>query len=402
MTKEKIVLAYSGGLDTSVIVPWLQENYQADVICVAVDLGQQEDFEKVEERAYKIGASKFYHLDKKKEFVEDFLFPTLQAGAKYENKYLLGTSTARPIIVKALVEIAEQEGAKYIAHGATGKGNDQIRFELGIKSLAPKIEIIAPWRIWNLKSRSDEIAYLESHGIDLPFPSKSHSYSQDENLFHLSHEGNDLENPEKEPLYENFLKFVTPLEKTPNKAEYVSIGFEKGIPVRLNARKMEGVELLQKLNVICGKHGIGCIDMVENRLVGMKSRGIYETPAGTALYFAHEELERLCLDRETLQEKIQLSFSFAKLVYNGQWFTRLREALSAFVSVSQEYVTGEITLKLYKGNLILAGSFSPYSLYSEAFCTFEKDEVYNQKDAEGFINLFGLGIKIESLLRQNK
>lgn len=402
MAKEKIVLAYSGGLDTSVIVPWLQENYKADIICVVVDLGQQEDFKKVEERAYKIGASKFYHVDKKKEFVEDFLFPTLQAGAKYENKYLLGTSTARPIIAKALVEIAEQEGARCIAHGATGKGNDQVRFELGIKSLAPDIEIIAPWRIWNLESRSDEIAYLESHGIDLPFPSKSHSYSQDENLFHLSHEGNELENPEKEPSYENFLKFVTPLEKTPNEAEYVSIGFEQGIPVSLNASKMGGVELLQKLNAICGKHGIGCIDMVENRIVGMKSRGIYETPAGTALYFAHEELERLCLDRETLQEKIQLSFSFAKLVYNGQWFTRLREALSAFVRVSQEYVTGEITLKLYKGNLILAGSSSPFSLYSEAFCTFEKDEVYNQKDAEGFINLFGLGIKIESLLRQNK
>lgn len=402
MKKEKIVLAYSGGLDTSVIVPWLQENYQAEVICVAVDLGQQEDFQKVEERAYKIGASKFYHVDKKKEFVEDFLFPTLQAGAKYENKYLLGTSTARPIIAQALVEVAKKEGANYIAHGATGKGNDQVRFELGIKSLAPEIKIIAPWRVWDLASRSDEIAYLERHGINLPFPSKSHSYSQDENLFHLSHEGNELEDPKQEPQYENFLKFITPLEKTPDTAEYVSISFEKGIPVQLNGVLMDGVSLLQELNSICGKHGVGCIDMVENRLVGMKSRGIYETPAGTALYFAHEELERLCLDRDTLQEKMQLSFSFAKLVYNGQWFTRLRKALSAFVKVSQEYVTGEITLKLYKGNIILAGSSSPYSLYSEDFCTFEKDEVYNQKDAEGFINLFGLGIKIESLLRQNK
>lgn len=397
--KEKIVLAYSGGLDTSVIVPWLRENYNAEVICVAVDVGQQEDFRKVEERAYKIGASKFYHIDKKKEFVEDFIFPTLKAGAKYENKYLLGTSTARPIITQALVEIAKKENAKYIAHGATGKGNDQVRFELGIKALAPEIKIIAPWRIWNLKSRTDEIEYLEKHGIDLPFPSKKHSYSQDENLFHLSHEGNDLEDPKNEPQYEKFLKFINPLEKTPDEAEYIKIGFEKGIPVSINSKKYSGVELIEKLNLICGKHGIGCIDMVENRLVGMKSRGVYETPAGTALYFAHEELERLCLDRDSLHEKITLSHHFAKLVYNGQWFTTLRKALSAFVDVTQEYVTGEVTLKLYKGNMVLAGSTSPYSLYAEEYSTFEKDEVYNQKDAEGFINLFGLGIKIESLIR---
>lgn len=397
--KEKIVLAYSGGLDTSVIVPWLHENYNAEVICVAVDVGQQEDFRKVEERAYKIGASKFYHIDKKKEFVEDFIFPTLKAGAKYENKYLLGTSTARPIITQALVEIAKKENAKYIAHGATGKGNDQVRFELGIKALAPEIKIIAPWRIWNLKSRTDEIEYLEKHGIDLPFPSKKHSYSQDENLFHLSHEGNDLEDPKNEPQYEKFLKFINPLEKTPDEAEYIKIGFEKGIPVSINSKKYSGVELIEKLNLICGKHGIGCIDMVENRLVGMKSRGVYETPAGTALYFAHEELERLCLDRDSLHEKITLSHHFAKLVYNGQWFTTLRKALSAFVDVTQEYVTGEVTLKLYKGNMVLAGSTSPYSLYAEEYSTFEKDEVYNQKDAEGFINLFGLGIKIESLIR---
>lgn len=397
--KEKIVLAYSGGLDTSVIVPWLHENYNAEVICVAVDVGQQEDFRKVEERVYKIGASKFYHIDKKKEFVEDFIFPTLKAGAKYENKYLLGTSTARPIITQALVEIAKKENAKYITHGATGKGNDQVRFELGIKALAPEIKIIAPWRIWNLKSRTDEIEYLEKHGIDLPFPSKKHSYSQDENLFHLSHEGNDLEDPKNEPQYEKFLKFINPLEKTPDEAEYIKIGFEKGIPVSINSKKYSGVELIEKLNLICGKHGIGCIDMVENRLVGMKSRGVYETPAGTALYFAHEELERLCLDRDSLHEKITLSHHFAKLVYNGQWFTTLRKALSAFVDVTQEYVTGEVTLKLYKGNMVLAGSTSPYSLYAEEYSTFEKDEVYNQKDAEGFINLFGLGIKIESLIR---
>lgn len=397
--KEKIVLAYSGGLDTSVIVPWLHENYNAEVICVAVDVGQQEDFRKVEERVYKIGASKFYHIDKKKEFVEDFIFPTLKAGAKYENKYLLGTSTARPIITQALVEIAKKENAKYITHGATGKGNDQVRFELGIKALAPEIKIIAPWRIWNLKSRTDEIEYLEKHGIDLPFPSKKHSYSQDENLFHLSHEGNDLEDPKNEPQYEKFLKFINPLEKTPDEAEYIKIGFEKGIPVSINSKKYSGVELIEKLNLICGKHGIGCIDMVENRLVGMKSRGVYETPAGTALYFAHEELERLCLDRDSLHEKITLSHHFAKLVYNGQWFTTLRKALSAFVDVTQEYVTGEVTLKLYKGNMVLAGSTSPYSLYAEEYSTFEKDEVYNQKDAEGFINPFGLGIKIESLIR---
>ena len=397
--KEKIVLAYSGGLDTSVIVPWLKENYQAEVICVAVDVGQNEDFSKVEERAYKIGASKFYCVDKKKEFVEEFIFPTLKAGAKYENKYLLGTSTARPIIGKALVEIAKKENAQFIAHGATGKGNDQVRFELAIKALAPEIKVIAPWRIWELKSRSEEIAYLESHGIDLPFPSKKHSYSQDENLFHLSHEGNELEKPSEEPNYHNFLKLTTHLENTPNTPEYITIAFEKGIPVALNGEKLDGITLLQKLNVVCGKHGIGCIDMVENRLVGMKSRGVYETPGGTALYFAHEELERITLDKDTLHEKIKLSFEFANLVYNGKWFTTLRKALSAFIDVTQEYVTGEVTLKLFKGNMVLAGTKSCYSLYSEEFSTFEKDEVYNQKDAEGFINLFGLGIKIESLLR---
>lgn len=401
-SKEKMVLAYSGGLDTSVIVPWLKENYQAEIICVSVDVGQKEDFKKVEERAYKIGASKFYCIDKKKEFVEDYIFPTLKAGAKYENKYLLGTSIARPIITKALVEIAKQENANYIVHGATGKGNDQVRFELGIKALAPEIKIIAPWRIWDLKSRNEEIEYLENHGIDLPFSDKKHSYSQDENLFHLSHEGNELEKPDVEPNYSNFLKLTSHLEKTPNIPEYITIGYEKGVPVSLNGQKMSGITLLQNLNVICGKHGIGCIDMIENRLVGLKSRGVYETPGGTALYFSHEELERITLDKDTLHKKIELSFDFANLVYNGKWFTKLREALSAFVDSTQEYVTGEVTLKLYKGNMVLAGTKSIYSLYSEEFSTFEKDEVYNQKDAEGFINLFGLGIKIESLLRKNK
>ncbi|MGL4391998.1 MAG: argininosuccinate synthase [Fusobacteriaceae bacterium] len=399
---EKVVLAYSGGLDTSVIVPWLKENYNnIEVICVAVDVGQKDDFKAVEERAMKIGASKFYLIDKKKEFVNDYIFPTIKAGAIYENRYLLGTSMARPIIGKALVEIAEKEGAKYISHGATGKGNDQVRFELTVKALNPNIQIIAPWRIWEIKSREEEIAYLEAHGISLPFNKKS-PYSRDENLFHISHEGFDLEKPSNEPNYSNVLCWVSELEKTPNEAEYLTINFEKGIPVALNGQKLDGIELIKKLNEIGGKHGVGVLDMVENRLVGMKSRGVYETPGGAILYYAHDELERLCLDRETMQTKIKLSHDFSRLVYNGQWFTTIRKALSAFVDVTQEFVTGEIKLKLYKGNINLAGSKSPYTLFSEEFSTFEKDSVYNQKDAEGFINLFGLPIKIESIMRHGK
>ena len=396
--KEKVVLAYSGGLDTSVIVPWLKENYNFDVIAVAVDVGQKEDFEAVEKKAIQIGATKFYAVDKKAELVNDFIFPMIKSGAKYENVYLLGTSIARPVIAKALVEIAKQEGATYIVHGATGKGNDQVRFELGIKALSPNTKVIAPWRIWDIKSRKQEIEYLKSHGIELPFKETT-TYSRDENIFHISHEGQELESPANAPEYNQVLQWVLPLEKTSDTPEYISIEFEKGVPVKLNGEKLNGVELLNKLNDIGAKHGIGVIDIVENRLVGMKSRGVYETPGGTILYFAHEELERLCLDRESLQAKLKLSHDMAKLIYNGQWFTTYRKALSAFVDETQQFVTGTVKLKLYKGNIVLNGTESPYSLYSEDFSTFDEDTVYNQKDAEGFINLFGLPIKIEALLR---
>ena len=398
--KEKIVLAYSGGLDTSVIVPWLKENYDCDIIAVAVNVGQKEDFKAVEEKAYLIGASKFYLIDKTKEFVEDYIFPTLKAGAMYENRYLLGTSMARPVISKALVEIAHLEGAKYISHGATGKGNDQVRFELAIKSLDPHILIIAPWRIWDIKSREEEIQYLEQRGISLPFHKKS-PYSRDENLFHISHEGFDLEKPSQEPNFENVLQWSKPLERTPDVAEYISIEFLKGIPIALNGEKKDGISIIKELNKIGGEHGVGVLDLVENRLIGMKSRGVYETPGGTLLFYAHDELERLCLDKETHHRKLHLAYDFSKLVYNGQWFTTLRKSISAFVDVTQEFVSGEIKLKLYKGNYTLAGSSSPYSLYSEEYSTFEKDSVYNQQDAEGFINLFGLPLKIEALLRKD-
>lgn len=398
--KEKVVLAYSGGLDTSVIVPWLKENYDnIEVIAVSVDVGQKDDFVEVEKKALAIGASKFYVVDKKDELVNDFIFPMLKSGAKYENEYLLGTSIARPVIAKALVEIAQKEGANYIVHGATGKGNDQVRFELGVKALAPNLKIIAPWRIWDIKSRKQEIEYLKSHGIDLPFK-EGVTYSRDENLFHISHEGQELESPSNSPKYKNVLQWVLPLEEASDIPEYISIEFVKGVPTKLNGESLDGVTLIKKLNEIGAKHGIGVIDLVENRLVGMKSRGVYETPGGTILYFAHEELERLCLDRDTLQAKIKLSHDMAKLIYNGQWFTKYRKSLSAFVEETQEYITGSVNLKLYKGNIILNGMDSEYSLYSQDFSTFDEDTVYNQKDAEGFINLFGLPIKIESLLRK--
>ncbi len=398
--KEKVVLAYSGGLDTSVIVPWLKENYNdVEVIAVSVDVGQKDNFEEVEKRALAIGASKFYVVDKKVELVNDFIFPMLKSGAKYENEYLLGTSIARPVIAKALVEIAQKEGANYIAHGATGKGNDQVRFELGVKALAPNMKIIAPWRIWDIKSRKQEIEYLKSHNIDLPFK-EGVTYSRDENLFHISHEGQELESPSNSPKYEDVLQWVLPLEKASETPECISIEFVKGVPTKLNGEELDGVTLIDKLNEIGAKHGIGVIDLVENRLVGMKSRGVYETPGGTILYFAHEELERLCLDRDTLQAKMKLSHDMAKLIYNGQWFTKYRKSLSAFVEETQEYITGTVNLKLYKGNIILNGMDSEYSLYSQDFSTFDEDTVYNQKDAEGFINLFGLPIKIESLLRK--
>ena len=396
--KEKVVLAYSGGLDTSVIIPWLKENYDFDVIAVAVDVGQKDDFAAVEKKALQIGASKFYAADKKEELVNDFIIPMLKSGAKYEGTYLLGTSIARPVIAKALVEIAQQEGASYIVHGATGKGNDQVRFELGIKALAPDMKVIAPWRIWDIKSRKQEIEYLKSHGIELPFKENT-SYSRDENLFHISHEGLELESPHNAPDYNHVLQWVLPLEKTSDTPECISIDFEKGVPVKLNGKSMSALDIISSLNEIGAKHGVGVIDLVENRLVGMKSRGVYETPGGTILYFAHEELERLCMDRESLQAKMKLSNDMAKLIYNGQWFTRYRKALSAFVEETQEFITGTVNLKLYKGNILLNGMDSKYSLYSEEFSTFDEDTVYNQKDAEGFINLFGLPIKIEALLR---
>lgn len=396
--KEKVVLAYSGGLDTSVIIPWLKENYDFDVIAVAVDVGQKDDFAAVEKKALQIGASKFYAADKKEELVNDFIIPMLKSGAKYEGTYLLGTSIARPVIAKALVEIAQQEGASYIVHGATGKGNDQVRFELGIKALAPNMKVIAPWRIWDIKSRKQEIEYLKSHGIELPFKENT-SYSRDENLFHISHEGLELESPHNAPDYSHVLQWVLPLEKTSDTSECISIDFEKGVPVKLNGKVLSALEIINTLNEIGAKHGVGVIDLVENRLVGMKSRGVYETPGGTILYFAHEELERLCMDRESLQAKMKLSNDIAKLIYNGQWFTRYRKALSAFVEETQEFITGTVNLKLYKGNILLNGMDSKYSLYSEEFSTFDEDTVYNQKDAEGFINLFGLPIKIEALLR---
>lgn len=396
--KEKVVLAYSGGLDTSVIIPWLKENYDFDVIAVAVDVGQKDDFAAVEKKALQIGASKFYAADKKEELVNDFIIPMLKSGAKYEGTYLLGTSIARPVIAKALVEIAQQEGASYIVHGATGKGNDQVRFELGIKALAPNMKVIAPWRIWDIKSRKQEIEYLKSHGIELPFKENT-SYSRDENLFHISHEGLELESPHNAPDYNHVLQWVLPLEKTSDTPECISIDFEKGVPVKLNGKSMSVLDIINSLNEIGAKHGVGVIDLVENRLVGMKSRGVYETPGGTILYFAHEELERLCMDRESLQAKMKLSNDMAKLIYNGQWFTRYRKALSAFVEATQEFITGTVNLKLYKGNILLNGMDSKYSLYSEEFSTFDEDTVYNQKDAEGFINLFGLPIKIEALLR---
>ncbi len=398
--KQKVVLAYSGGLDTSIIIPWLKENYDYEVIAVAGDVGQGEELESIKEKAIKTGASKIYIEDLQAEFVYDFIFPTLKAGAIYEKKYLLGTSMARPIIAKRLVEIAEKEGAVAICHGATGKGNDQVRFELTIMALNPSLKIIAPWRIWDIRSRDDAIEYAQARNIDIPV-SKEHNYSMDRNLWHLSHEGSDLEDPWNEPK-DNVLMICTPPSKAPNEPEYVEIEFEKGIPVKVNGEAYDGVSLIKLLNKIGAKHGVGIADMVENRLVGMKSRGVYETPGGTILYAAHQELESIILDRNTLQYKQIIAIKFAELVYDGNWFTPLRQALSAFVDETQKKVTGKVRLKLYKGNVFPAGVQSPYSLYSEEFATFGEDEVYNQKDAEGFINLFGLPLKIQALMEQTK
>ena len=393
---KKVVLAYSGGLDTSIIIPWLKENYNnCEVIAVSADVGQGTELDGLEEKALKTGASKLYIEDLKEEFIQEYVYPTVQAGAVYENKYLLGTSFARPIIAKRIVEIAKAEGADAICHGCTGKGNDQVRFELTIKAFAPEMTIIAPWREWSIKSREEEIEYAEAHNIPLKI-NRETNYSKDKNIWHLSHEGLDLEDPANEPQYNHpgFLELGVSPEQAPDEPTYVTIHFEKGKPTAISGKEMNGVEVVTTLNELGGKNGVGLADIVENRLVGMKSRGVYETPGGAILYHAHNKLEELCLDRDTFHYKQQIGLKFAELVYYGQWFTPLREALSAFVDSTQQTVTGDVKLKLYKGNIIDAGVTSPYSLYDPEIATFDEDEVYNQADADGFINLFGLPIKV--------
>lgn len=397
---KKVVLAYSGGLDTSVIIPWLKEHYDGcEVIAVCADVGQGDELSVVHDKALASGASKVFIVDLTKEFLEEYVWPTLKAGAVYEGKYLLGTSFARPVIAKALVDIAKSEGADAIAHGATGKGNDQVRFELTVKALAPNLQIIAPWREWDLDSRTAEIAYAKKHGI--PVATENKTYSMDRNIWHLSHEGSDLEDPANEPKNSMFLISCAP-EDAPDAPEYVSISFEKGIPVAVNGEKMGAVELLTKLNEVGARNGVGIVDICENRLVGMKSRGVYENPGGSILYYAHRELEYLCLDRSTFHYKEGLAIRYGELVYDGMWFCQLREALAAFVDSTQETVTGEVRLKLYKGNIISAGAKSPYSLYSQEFVTFEHDDVYDQADATGFINLFGLPLKVRALMQEGQ
>ncbi|MCS6103365.1 argininosuccinate synthase [Clostridium botulinum] len=396
----KVILAYSGGLDTSIIIPWLKENYNCEVIAVCGNVGQKDELNGLEEKAIKTGASKLYIEDLTKEFVEDYIFPTIQAGAIYEGKYLLGTSFARPLIGKRLVEIAKAEGADAICHGCTGKGNDQVRFELAVKAFDPDMKIIAPWRTWDIKSREDEIAYAEARNVPIKINHET-NYSKDKNIWHLSHEGLDLEDPKNEPKYDEILELSNSLEKAPNEPTYITLTFEKGNAIALNGQKMDAVTLLDKLNKIGGENAIGITDMVENRLVGMKSRGVYETPGGTILYKAHKDLEELCLDKETSHYKEQISLKFADLVYNGLWFTPLREALSEFVKKTQETVTGEIKLKLYKGNIVNAGMTSPYSLYSEEYATFGEDAVYNQNDSAGFITLYGLPTVVKAKMYQS-
>ena len=399
---KKVVLAYSGGLDTSIIIPWLKENYDnCEVIAVSGDVGQTTELDGLEEKALKTGASKLYIEDLKKDFIEDYIYPTMKAGAVYENKYLLGTSFARPIIAKRIVEIAKKEGADAICHGCTGKGNDQVRFELAIKAFAPEMTIIAPWRIWNLKSRDEEIDYAEAHNIPLKI-NRETNYSKDKNLWHLSHEGLDLEDPANEPDYDKICELGVSPWKAPNRSTYVTIHFEKGIPTAIDGKKMSSVKLIEKLNKIGGKNGVGLVDMVENRLVGMKSRGVYETHGGTILYTAHELLESICLDKQTMHFKQHLAIKYGELVYDGLWFTPLREALDAFVDKTQECVTGDVKLRIYKGNVMNAGITSPNSLYSEDIATFGEDDCYNQMDSQGFINLFGLPIKVKALLDEKK
>ena len=401
---KKVVLAYSGGLDTSIIIPWLKENYNnCEVIAVSADVGQGTELDGLEEKAKKTGASKLYIEDLKEEFIQDYIYPTVQADAIYEGKYLLGTSFARPIIAKRIAEIAIAEGADAICHGCTGKGNDQVRFELAIKAFAPDMAIIAPWREWSIKSRDEEIDYAEAHNIPLKI-NRETNYSKDKNLWHLSHEGLDLEDPANEPQYNKpgFLELGVSPEMAPDKPTYVTIHFEKGIPTSVDGVEMDGPTLVGKLNELGGANGIGLADLVENRLVGMKSRGVYETPGGTILYHAHDVLETITLDKETARIKQYLSIKFADVVYNGQWYTPLREAMSAFVTETQKTVTGDVKLKLYKGNIINAGVTSPYTLYDEEVATFDEDNVYNQADSAGFINLFGLPIKVRAKLEQKR
>lgn len=398
---KKVVLAYSGGLDTSVIIPWLKENYNnCEVIAVTADLGQGAELDPVYDKALKSGASKCFILDLKEEFIADYVWPVVKAGAVYEKKYLLGTSFARPLIAKKLVEIALAEGADAVAHGATGKGNDQVRFELTVKALAPQISVIVPWREWNIRSREDAIDFAEAHNIPIPV-TKSHDYSMDRNMWHLSHEGSDLEDPWNAPKDELFIVTNTP-EKAPDKAEYVELEFEQGVPVAVNGTKLSPAKIVETLNEIGIRNGVGICDMVENRLVGMKSRGVYETPGGTIIYYAHNELENLCLDRATNHYKQLVGVKYAELVYDGMWFSPLREALAAFVEETQKTVTGTVRVKLYKGNVMSAGAKSPYSLYSQEYVTFGADEVYNQADATGFITLFGLPLTVRALMKQGK
>ena len=397
--KEKVVLAYSGGLDTTAIIPWLKENFDYDVVCCCIDCGQGNELEGLEERAKLSGASKLYIEDLVDDFCDNYIMPCVKADAVYENKYLLGTSMARPAIAKRLVDIARKEGAVAICHGATGKGNDQIRFELGIKALAPDIKIIAPWRmtdIWTMQSREDEIEYCKKHGIHLPF-SADNSYSRDRNLWHISHEGLELENPANEPNYDHLLVLGVTPEKAPDQGEYVTMTFEKGVPTSVNGQQMKVSDIIRKLNELGGKHGIGIVDIVENRVVGMKSRGVYETPGGTILMEAHRQLEELVLDRATMEVKKDMGNKMAQIVYEGKWFTPLREAVQAFVESTQEYVTGEVKFKLYKGNIIKAGTTSPYSLYSESLASFTTGDLYDHHDADGFITLFGLPLKVRAM-----
>ncbi len=397
--KDKVVLAYSGGLDTTAIIPWLKEHFDYDVVCCCIDCGQGNELDGLDERAKLSGASKLYIEDLVDDFAENYIMPCVKADAVYENKYLLGTSMARPAIAKKLVEIARKENAVAICHGATGKGNDQIRFELGIKALAPDLKIIAPWRmtdIWTMQSREDEIAYCEKHGIHLPFATDS-SYSRDRNLWHISHEGLELEDPANEPNYEHLLVLGTTPEKAPDEPEYVTMTFEKGVPTSVNGKQMKVADVIRTLNALGGKHGIGIVDIVENRVVGMKSRGVYETPGGTILMEAHRQLEELVLDRATMETKKDMANKFSQIVYEGKWFTPLREAIQAFMEVTQEYVTGEVKFKLYKGNIIKAGTTSPYSLYNESLASFTTGDMYDHHDADGFITLFGLPLKVRAM-----